>query len=196
MATASQRTYKPKAHLVLDCETLSTRKDAAVIEIGAVALYEVPGLDRYFNVLIKPSSYAGTESVFARDAATAAFQDKTNPGFLEECETLGRSFQEAFMLFNCWVASYADQLEVHMWSHGKDFDFPIMENLAEQCGEKPAYAYGKVHCLRDLVWLNPKQRIQRPADSVAHRALHDAIFEAKQLHAVVESNSWYQRLFS
>jgi hypothetical protein len=100
------------------------------------------------------------------------------------------------MLFNAWVASYAEQYEVHMWSQGKDFDFPITENLAEACGEKVQYAYSRVHCLRDLVWLNPKTRIQRGKDTDHHRALPDAVFEAQQLHAVVQSNSWYQRLFS
>lgn len=189
------KTYPKKANIVVDIETLATEHNAAVIDIAAVALYEVEGLNRYFNVKIEPSQYLG-HAAFSSNNATRDFHEKQNPGYLQECEDQGLTIQEAALALFAFMQSYNDVFELHCWSQGKDFDFPILSNFMKVAELDVPWNYGKVHCLRDLVWLNPKCRIHPAPGSVKHKALDDAVFEARQLHEVVQSNSWYQRLMS
>ncbi|QHJ80704.1 MAG: hypothetical protein [Bacteriophage sp.] len=192
---AVPKVYPKKANIVVDIETLDTAHNAATIDIAAVSLYEVEGLPRYFNVKIKPSQYLG-HAAFSANNATRDFHEKQNPGYVQECEEIGLTIQEAALALFAFMQSYNDVFELHCWSQGKDFDFPILSNFMKVAELDVPWNYGKVHCLRDLVWLNPKCRIYPEAGSVKHKALPDAVFEARQLHEVVQSNSWYQRLMS
>lgn len=195
--SSTPRVYKRKLHIVLDAETGSTSKQAAVYDIGAVTVdYNDPENSGVtFNVKIKPSEYK-LSSQFKQDHATAQFHENQNPGYLDTCEAEGVTIAEAVDKLQNWILVFADQgYEIHMWSQGKDFDFPILDHLFEQCLIKSPWAYSRVHCLRDLVWLNPGARLKEAQTGGKHQALPDALYEAKQLVAVVNASSWYQRLF-
>lgn len=193
MATPS-KTYKPKVHIVVDTETLALDPKAAVIDIGAVM-----AMGKFepckFHLLIKPSSYIGTP--FEIDPDTVAWHNTNNPGFIDQCENHGVSFQEAATEFHVWLSGFAANAELHMWSQGKDFDQTILGWLFKQCGVlKPAYSYRNFHCTRDLLWLNPAARIKGGGDTAAHTALADAEWATAQFQAIVNNSTWYQRLFS
>jgi hypothetical protein len=194
----SPRAYKPKRHAVLDLETLHTAKNAAVVDIAIVIVdFNNPGIHgRQFHNSIKPSEYDALEGTgqFSRNEDTLNFHYKNDQLFLADCERLGVSIQEAAYAVNDFINEMSQEVELHLWSQGKDFDFPILENMLSQVGMGAPYAYSRVHCLRDLVWLNPASRIKSEGP-VAHKALPDAMHEAKQLIATVNQSSWYQRLF-
>lgn len=189
---ATGKVYKPKVHVVLDIETLSTDKRAAIVELAAVVAMGSEATT--FHVKIKPTS--NRDAGLDIDQATIDWHEKIHPGYLANTETKGLSLQEAMASFCDWLAPYAANFELHMWSQGKDFDFPIADYAIKLCGLKSPWAYSRVHCLRDLVWLNPGARIkERPADLPQHEALNDALFETAQLRAVVLNNDWFRRLF-
>lgn len=191
-ATTPSKTYKPKVHIGIDTETLALDSKAAVINIGAVVMLGKVELST-FEIKIKPSSYAG--SPFEIDSETMAWHEKTNPGFIAECEEQGVTYQEAAHLLADWVRGYAQNFELHMWAQGKDFDMPILGWLLKVSGvEKPLCSYRNWHCARDLLWLNPAARI--PSGVTAHTALADALWMRDQFHAIVAKSTWYQRLFS
>lgn len=194
----TQRAYKPKRHAILDAETLHTKRNAAVVDMAIVIVdFNNPGIHgRQFHISIKPSEYDALEGTgqFSRNEDTKVFHEKNDPEFLNDCERLGVSIQEAAFAISDFINEMALGVELHLWSQGKDFDFPILENMLEQVGLKAPYAYSRVHCLRDLVWLNPASRLKSDGP-VAHKALPDAIHEAKQFIATVNQSSWLQRLF-
>lgn len=187
----SPRVYKPKVHVVLDTETLGIVAHSAIIEIGAVVC--MGGEEQYFECSIKPSSYVGTQ--FHIDSETVAWHNGRDPEFLAKMEAEGVSFQEAAQRFHGWLMDIGNGKELHVWSQGKDFDFPKLDYLfaAAGCG-KPPYTYSRIHCTRDILWLNPGARL-KGANPAAHTALADATWAAAQLVAIVNSSNWYQRLF-
>lgn len=192
MSNPSPRKYKPKAHVVIDIETLSIDKRAAIIHIAAVVAYGGGGHNEY-SVMLKPSQYKGTQ--FELDQDTWNWHEKEHPGYLATCEETGLSIQEAMQGLVDFLADYANEFELHMWSQGKDFDYPIIDWSLTQTGLKAPWTYSRVHCLRDLVWLNPTSRLQG-TQANKHDALADANWEAEQLRAVIAGSNWYQRLFS
>lgn len=190
----SPRVYKPKRHIVVDIETLSTKRNAAVVDLAAVVVdFNRPTNDT-FQVFIRQGEQVAAGEVFELDHDTLDWHDRHDPEFLPHCENNGVSFQEAMCNFNSWIFAQSEGVELHFWSQGKDFDFPIVENMFLQAGLATPWAYSRLHCLRDLVWLNPSTRI-KGSGPAAHKALPDAIHEAKQLVATVKNSSWYQRLF-
>ena len=194
---AAPNMYKPKRHIVIDVETLHTRRNAAIIDIAAVVvdLNNSANHGAEFSIQIRPSAYdAMTDTEFASNQDTVAFHHKNDPEFIPFCEAHGVSLQEAAQQFCEWIRTWSDSVELHLWSQGKDFDFPILENMIHQTGETIPWAKSRVHCLRDAVWLNPASRI-KTSEPVAHKALPDARFEAKQLQVLIGGSSWYQRLF-
>lgn len=193
MATPT-KTYKPKVHIGIDTETLGIPGDSAIVEIGAViVLGNVPPAT--LHIKIKPSCYEGTQ--FRVDQETIDWHNKQHPEYLADLEANGVSFQEATTLYNSFLLQYKGDYDLHVWSQGKDFDFPKLDFLLKAAGiPKAPYSYSNIHCARDLVWLNPAARISGGGTSAVHTAVEDATWMARQIRAVVERNNWYQRLFA
>lgn len=187
------KTYKPKIHIGIDTETLGIPGHAAIVEIGAVIIMgNVP--QDVLHIKIKPSSYEGTQFLVNQD--TVDFHNGLHPDYLADMEANGVSFQEAANTYNQWVLQYKENFDVHLWSQGKDFDFPKLQYLMENSGiSKAPYPYSNIHCARDLVWLNPGARIAGGGTEAKHTAVDDAIWMAKQVRAVVAKSGWYQKLF-
>ena len=186
-------TYKPKRHIVVDIESLSTDRNAAIIDLGATVVDFNGGQVSQFQTYIRSAEQQDCGK-FDIDPGTVDWHTKQDPGFIDLCESAGVSFQEAATNFAAWIAAQSDYVELHFWSQGKDFDFPILENLFKAAGVQVPWTYSRVHCLRDLVWLNPAARLKEKNPN-PHKALSDAVHEANQLIAVYNNSSWYQRLF-
>lgn len=187
------KSYKPKRHIVVDIETLSTKRNAVVIDIAAVAVDWNRPTSNQFQIYLRDKEQSES-GLFDIDSSTIAFHLKNDPNFIDDCNNNGVIFQEAVQSFADWIQMQSSDVELHMWSQGKDFDYPILENLFNAAGVKIPWNYGRIHCLRDLVWLNPAARLKSEGPT-AHKALPDALQEARQLIAVVNNSSWYQRLF-
>lgn len=192
----SPRVYKPKRHIIIDTETLSIKRNAAVVDVAAVVVdFNFGGITtKEFQQFIRQGEQVEAGHTFHIDEGTIDWHNRHDPEFLPQCENQGVSFQEAMTNFNEWIFAQSQGVELHFWSQGKDFDYPILENMFEAAGLKHPWKYSYVHCLRDLVFLNPASRI-RGVGPVAHKALLDARHEAQQLVATTKSSSWLQRLF-
>lgn len=190
---ATTRQFKPKAHVIIDIETLSLDRHAAITEIAALGMFGTHAVGQSFSIKIRPSSYDQLPA-FVRDPETIAFHDRENPFALKECEDDGKAVKEALQALAEYLAHYSHPYELHVWSQGKDFDFPILEHAYKAFDMQIPWNYRNVHCLRDLVFLNPRSRIQ-PSKGVKHRALDDVLHAHKQFTNVIADSTWYQRLF-
>ena len=192
--SSSPKVYKPKRHIIIDCETLSTKRNASVVDIAAIAIDFNGRPSQEFQTFIRRGEQVEAGHLFHTDEETIDWHNRHDPEFLPLCENNGVSFQEAMASLNDWILAQELGVELHFWSQGKDFDFPILENMLDAAGLKAPWKYSRLHCLRDLVFLNPGSRL-KGSGPVAHKALLDARHEAEQLIHTTKSSSWLQRLF-
>ena len=171
---------KPRLAVMLDQETLSTRKNAAVIDIAFIAIHIRNGITEFQEIewQIDPASYEGYTN-FAVDPSTIDFHKRQNTGLLEQCAATGQTWQAVSDEVTRYLSNLAVSYDLHIWSQGKDFDLPILENLLLQAGRNTVpWHHSKAHCLRDLSTLYPEVRRKSYGD---HTALADSRAQVAQL---------------
>lgn len=165
---------KPILPFMLDCETLSLDRHAAVIDIAIAPIMDGLQGKRW---LINPSSYSNHPS-FIRDPETLAFHANNKTGLMEDAEMVGHSWQRVAQEVHNYLQDFTTWHEIHIWSQGKDFDTPIMEHLFKQAGLKTPWKYSHTHCLRDLSGLFPDVKRSYYGN---HTAMEDARAQVKHL---------------
>lgn len=194
---ATQRSFKPKLHIILDLETTGIHSTSGITEIAAICQAGTSGELSRFSVMINPASYESNSS-FRIDPNTILWHEQQNPGIGEEWKAKGTTWMNATVQFAEWLndLAHGGSYEIHYWSQGKDFDFPILSNHFEKVGLTDPWKFRQVHCLRDLVWLNPRSRLKETADRKGHhRAINDAEWALRQFQQVYADSTWYQKLF-
>lgn len=166
---------KSKIVVMLDCETLSLARNAAVIDIGLVVMHP-GGINSSYRWLINPESYQGNNK-FHVDQETVNFHNRQNTGLIETATMRGWSWEAAADGVFVTLAQLADFHELHVWAKGKDFDGPVIEHFLKRAGYSVPWRHTNLHCLRDLAQLFPEVRARQLGD---HTALKDA--EAQACH--------------
>ena len=140
------------SHVMVDLETLSTRKDAAVIQIGAVYFdpYESAGAD-------------GTKAPFSEyvwdtsgrmDLSTVLWwmrQDSAR-NMAKMVEARGKDLPQVLDDLGAWYRTLG-RIE-GVWSHGASFDLAILSTLYESCGKKLPWDYRLERALKKYMLLN------------------------------------------
>lgn len=193
--SATERKYKPKAHVILDLETLSRSRRAGIVELAAIGQFGATGQHTPFYKAIRPTQYDSLKQ-FDADPETIQWHNEQNPGHLAKLDAEGVSIQEALAEFLDWLGQFKEPYELHVWSQGKDFDFPILDYAIEQCGLQVPWKYCNVHCTRDLLFLNPRSRIGGAKRDGHHTAMADTEWAHTQWRKIIADSSWYQRLFN
>lgn len=170
------------AHIVLDLEALSTKPNAAVIAIGAVAVSETGLIVGEFHIAIDGYNQPGRDI----DAATLAWWDEQTPeakaASLQATDHVSATV--AMCKFSAWVLELADPTTVKMWGNGSSFDCTILSSLYAQChelGYPQPWAWWNDRDMRTLVDAFPTAKQVGDFVGIKHHALHDARHEAKQL---------------
>jgi hypothetical protein len=170
------------AHIVLDLETLSTKPNAAVIAIGAVAVSATGAIVGEFHIAVDGYSQPGRDI----DAATLAWWEEQTPeakaASLQATDHVSATV--AMCKFSAWVLEMADSTTVKMWGNGSSFDCTILSSLYAQChelGYPQPWAWWNDRDMRTLVDAFPTAKQVGDFEGIKHHALHDARHEAKQL---------------
>lgn len=167
--------------VMIDLETLSTRPDAMIRSIGAVA-FGPDGLGDSFHAIIDPADNHGH-----MDPETVAW-------WLGQCDAARQplsAFYEGervflplalhrFRVFLNDLGVSAGKLRV--WGHGSSFDIPIIESAFRACGHLIPWGHRTARDTRTILEL-AEVRITTP-DEAKHDALGDARAQAL---AVIES---------
>lgn len=172
-APYNRKPKKPKSPWMVDCETLSLKRHAAVIDVAVVSMTNPAERKRW---LINPDSYK-PDDFFHINAETVAFHANNNSGLVEQCRAVGHSWQQVANEINDYFQLH-QATEIHIWSQGKDFDSPIIDNLMEQAGYKTPWKYSNFHCLRDLAQMYPE--VKRTSFG-NHTAMMDVVAQIKHL---------------
>ena len=167
-------------HIVLDLETRSTKPNAIVASIGAVAIGpDLQLLTNEFHVPLAQNlqfprhedpdtmRWWAEQSTEARYASIMAAQTVI-PG-------------QALRDFAAWVSIVADPAKVKVWGNGSVFDTVILRSLYDTFNQQPPWEWRYDRDMRTILDLHPSAKDVGDFVGVKHNALHDARHEAKQL---------------
>jgi len=169
---------------MIDLETLGTRPDAAIIQIGAV-LFEAHDRGRILNgkgfnrhVLVQDG--AGTI-----DHSTVAFwlQEKSAAKMGDKLKNDAIPLFSALNGFESWPAEHGftwDQIDT-VWSNGASFDQPILASAFSKMGRNVPWNYRASRCCRTLFALAGGPPKIDWTGLTPHDALDDALGQAMQV---------------
>lgn len=178
-------------HVVHDIETLSTDANAVIWQIGAVAFTLDGKVNERFDAEINIESQIGCGRSITADTLRwlinvvaentqigASFTMTQNANGLKEVLSHYYKFISAqFATNNC--------SDLFVWGNGSDFDNVILANAYKQFGLRTPWEYYQSRCLRTLRNLHPG--FSKEFVGTKHDALDDAINEAAELKAILES---------
>ncbi len=159
--------------VMLDLETLSTRHNAMIIQIGACYFDRNTGqVGETFKATINATLMSG----YSFDV-----EYKTVKWWMEQSPEARSSVMRGDMFLPEALLSLRDFLEkdgeVFLWSHAT-FDMPILMHAFETYGIKCPVPYKNTRDLRTLMDL-AGPFTQTPREGIHHDALDDAIYQAQ-----------------
>jgi 3' exoribonuclease, RNase T-like len=174
-------------HVILDLETLSTRPDAAILQIGAVCLDSEGNKLREFEATMGQDIAGISAKRYGRHVSVdtliwwegQSIEARNSAFYAVNGERL--DYKEAMLAFCNWFNYSGIKKETAVWGRGPDFDNVILASSIEAVGLELPWHYPNNRCLRtlmDIANLNPKD-ISRSEDEIEHTALGDARFEAR-----------------
>lgn len=170
-------------HIMVDLETLSTRSNAAIVSIGAVAFTFEDGIGESFLVNVDPVSCAQQGHHVSKE--TVAWW-KTQPKEVSDAWKVSpKSLHDAMTALNAFVGKDKKQL---IWCQGGSFDHPVLQSAFISCNIERNWDYWQEMDSRTVFTLlgvrNDKIR-KRTKDN--HTALGDAIGQATTLIELFQS---------
>jgi len=178
------RAAKPLINIILDLETLSTREDAAIIQIGAVvtseSCFKLPdGIPIEFEQTIRYEDCIAGE--FHVENVTMEWWEKQDRQTRAQVFSGQDSYESAFGEFSDWIkAIEAEGFDVAIWGNGSDFDNRLLNYSLSSFGFTNVWKYWNNRCLRTLIALADIEKPPRiPEYERQHTALGDARYEER-----------------
>jgi hypothetical protein len=185
-------------HVMIDLETLGTRVNAQIVQIGAVA-FEAKSGGRIgektgFNVFVRIQDGAGTidhdtiawwleQDNGARMGLSQGLKSESCMPIHLALDSLAQWPHNVLGMANGW-----DDIE-GVWSHGATFDIAILTAAyAGILGAQPPWHYRLPRDTRTLFWAatgDPKPPVVDTTGTTQHNALDDAVIQAQQVQKVL-----------
>ena len=160
-----------------DIETLSKRKNAAILSIGAVK-FNKEILDEFY-VNIDPRSCK--EHGLAIDLDTIEWWKQQKPEAWQALKTNRVSLEEALDAYTKWYGPKS----VWTFGNGAEFDNVIIENAYYAIGKEKPWKFWDSMCYRTIVNLTNSRLTDADRKGVHHNALDDAKSQALNLMKVL-----------
>lgn len=166
--------------IMVDIETLSTKRNAAITQLGAVAFNLETGeiCDHAVGAFIEPSPQAvisyDTVSWWTKQSDEARAKVFSSPRNSESEALLGLSMYAA--------TTCVDLLKLRWWAMPPSFDLALLEDMAGRTTVPVPWAYDAPRCLRTLAEIAGATKEDRVKPEIAHDAYHDA--KAQALSAI------------
>ena len=169
--------------IMLDLETLSSEPDAAIVSIGAACFdgggggpWKDPYLDTFYVVVDLERDLGGGGWI---SASTVAWWMRQSDAAREIFNSEKRvSTHDALCDFRRFCEKTG---RVRIWGNGAGFDNVVLRRCYKRLRLDAPWQYRDDRCYRTLKNLRPDIPYEEAADTIKHRADHDAINQA--LHA-------------
>lgn len=166
--------------VVVDVETMSLRKDAAIVSIAAVAFDSAAGFDTtghsYTGVYVVVSLASSVLAGLHVDDKTVGWWRDADPRARGEIES-GPSVPVGAALARVFEFIGPGR---RVWGHGSSFDVAVLEQSAAILGIRVPWSYRDVRDTRTLFWIAEERGWVNPLRlwKTAHVAAIDALAEA------------------
>ena len=171
---------KPRAHVAIDLETLSTSPAAVLLSIGAVAVCAATGQTIKFYAATSVASQPDRKT----DASTLDWWSKQSAearvafdyAHSDDCPPLTNALTQ---LTN-WLGKLGETHDVYVYGNGADFDIGILNHAYKEISNFVPWDFRKVRDMRTLYDLTLRfgLTISVPRVGTHHNALDDAQFQA------------------
>jgi DNA polymerase III epsilon subunit-like protein len=181
--------FKPEQRqIIIDLETLSTRPNACIVSIGAVAFTIKDGITEEFIINIDAAS--SKKFGLHLDPDTIDWWKKQSPEAIKSWQNNPVSLDKALHMF----CDFYGPTSCPVWGNGSSFDITIMESALYAIGwdkrdgvVKGSHLPWKFWDIYDLRTITNLFGVKVTKTQVNHNALHDAIAEANTLLGILRS---------
>lgn len=170
---------------MIDLETLSTKTNASIIEIAAVAFDINTGqIDNEIDILISPDYWGKDNRDVSGDTILWWMQQspEASTRFKQKGTTLERALHDLFSFIN----NYSYQ-EVYVWGNGATFDISILQSAYEYFEISLPWKFRNIRDLRTIVALQPDIKDKTEFVGIKHNALDDCKHQIKYLVNTMQS---------
>ena len=186
--------YYKYGNVMIDIETLSTHKNASIIEIAAVEFNKETGeIGDRFNFLIDSNEWHKNGRHIDGETLKWWFNqsDKARKRFVEKQEGVkyGTLYQ-ALMRLRLFIMdcdSVDDDKNVVVWGNGSSFDIAILESAYNYFEVETPWNFWSVNDVRTIVDLKPSIKANYKFNGVKHSAVDDCIHQIGYLTETIKS---------
>lgn len=155
----------------IDIETLSQKKTAAIVSIGAVKFNDQEILDTFY-ININPLSCK--EAGLHIQPETINWWKQQKPEAYAALKNNRKSLTEALSEFKIWYGKKS----VPTWANSNSFDCVIVENAYNAIDEPCPWKFYDERCFRTF---KAMFKSDLKLEGVTHNALDDAIYQTKYM---------------
>src|SRR4051812_9428940 len=120
--------------IMIDLETMSSAKDAAIISLGAVQFGHGVSPDSAVHFYQKCDPQDSERWGLHVDKSTMEWWDKQDPAIRAEAFSGTQPLAQMLTAFESWALNNFGDLEnVELWSRGSDFDLVVLPNAYYTC---------------------------------------------------------------
>lgn len=161
-------------NVMIDLETLDTAPSTVILSVGLVAFDKEKIVDRFYAVPSAKEQLKLGRSVSVSTISWWINQNANAKKVFKEQEG-PESFYGVMGEVNAFLNKYPD---AKIWSHGANFDVPIVQHAFEMLNIGIPWKYGNVRCFR--TWCDDKKAPYR-SKFATHNALKDAEDQAQHM---------------
>lgn len=170
--------------IMIDCETMSTNHNAAIVSIGAVQFDMETGLVlKHFYVNIDLQSCI--DRGLTLSASTIIWWMKQDKEAQNSLSNNPVHLDTALSWLDDWMDD-CRAMECQIWANSPSFDCVILKNAFTVCGMPLPWNYWNERDCRTLVALAPEIKKQI-INNLPHDALHDCIYQVGYCSAIWNS---------
>lgn len=175
--------------LMLDLETLGTRKSSIVTAIGAV--FFDPQSFELGNTFYKKIDMCTADNRTV-DIDTIKWWFTQDPQAQKDMISDAEEHRVVIRAFHLWLTNQPRALQ-RIWANSPSFDVEMMKDVFNQLGYKFPFMFYQerdVRTIKDLAWPD-KDTCPNFNDGTKHNALDDAIAQAKLVQTAYKMFGWH-----
>lgn len=164
------------SHVMIDLETLSSRKNAAVIQLSAVKFdprsSEIE--TSRFN------AYVWHKTGHISISTVAWWMQQPNAQMMGRMlKETGKPAADVLLDFATWLGPSGGFGGI--WSHGASFDLAVLTSLYDESGLRVPWEYKAERDTRTIFWLVGGAPEVKSDDLIEHDGLGDCIYQVRQI---------------
>lgn len=183
-------------HLMLDLETASTAKNAAILSIACIPFKFPECIAETENVFyrrIDPSVYDRFTTSFSMSIATTQWWMDQEEDVRNEAWRGKTPLNQALKEFLEWIDKNVETFtlrdgkemkNIRVWAHGKDFDPPILENALNVCGHPVPWSFFQTRDTRTVYEIGGNVKPMPVKEYPKHHPVGDCLSQIQALAEV------------